>query len=101
MSKKRKSLEVNINLTPPKRTKKVEKSDCILDCKIESIEDVTRFSKRSRETVLKAAKLRNDSRVISLFDSLGDDLHASQYGYHRKCYQTYTHKKVINILMLI
>ena len=96
MSRKRKQslpFEVNINLTPPKRSKKVTKSDCILDCEIETSEYVTRFSKASRETVLKAARLRNDNRVVSIFDSLGEDLYASQHGYHRKCYQNYTHKK--------
>ena len=94
MSNKRKQA-LNTSLTPAQRTKKVKENNCILYCKIKTSEYVMQFSKTSKETVLKAARLRNDNRIISIIDSLGEDLHALQYGYHRKCYQNYTHKKVI------
>lgn len=88
-------LEVKINLTPPKKKKKFM---CILNCKHDDDECITKFSKTSREVVYKAAQLRNDDSVISILDSFGENLPSSCYGYHRKCYQKYTHKRLLQKL---
>jgi hypothetical protein len=36
--------------------------------------------------------------VTSILDSLGENLFSSCYGYHRKCYQKYTHKRLLQKL---
>ncbi|CAB4038823.1 Hypothetical predicted protein, partial [Paramuricea clavata] len=101
MSKKTKttiSLDVKLNLTPPKRKKKLLKRKCILKCKLEKDEPSIRFSKKSREVVYRAAQLRNDDTVIAILDSFGEELPSVDYGYHRKCYQKYTNKRLLEKL---
>lgn len=55
----------------------------------------TTFSQKSRETVYKAAQIRGDADVISTLEAHGDDLPGPEYGFHRKCYQEYTHAKAL------
>ena len=101
MSKKTKttsSLEVKLNLTPSKRKIKLQKSKCILKCKLDKDDHTIKFSKKSREVVYRAAQLRNDDTVISILDSFGQDLPSVYYGYHRKCYQIYTNKRLLEKL---
>ena len=90
-----KPIAVKINLTPPKKKKKFI---CLLNCKHDNDECITKFSKTSREVVYKAAQLRHDDTVTSILDSLGENLFSSCYGYHRKCYQKYTHKRLLQKL---
>ncbi len=98
MSKTRKNttpLEVNVNVSPPKKQKKLENHGCILNCMcMKTAEPIISFSKASRESVYKAAKLRNDEKVISLLDLYGEELPPAENGYHRKCYQTIRMQKL-------
>lgn len=100
MSKKRKQdkpFEFNVNISPAKRRKKhVPKVGCILQCtrKNDGTDTVTKFSEASRKRVYEAARKRNDEEVIALLDSFGEDLPPPEYGYHRKCYQKYSHGKL-------
>jgi hypothetical protein len=67
---------------------------------MKTAEPIISFSKASRESVYKAAKLRNDEKVISLLDLYGEELPPADNGYHRKCYQNYTHAKALKKLSL-
>ena len=101
MSKKSKTtipLEITLNLTPSKRKKKLQNSKCIFKCNLEKDEHRIRFSKRSREVVYHAAQLRNDDTVISILDTFEEELPSVDYGYHRKCYQRYTNKRLLEKL---
>lgn len=101
MSKKPKKLssfEVNVNISPPKKPKTAEISNCILNCTEKSAEPITKFSETSIKSVYNAAKIRNDQKVISIIDSFRDDLPSAEKGYHRKCYQSYTHGKALRKL---
>ena len=51
-----------------------------------------------REAVYRAAQIRNDDTVISILDSFGEELPSVDYGYHRKCYQKYTNKRLLENL---
>ena len=98
MSNKRKrscSLKINLNLTPPKKLKK--KQLCLRHTlqKSEKSEKTSTFSQKSRETVYKAAQIGNDTHVIAMLEACGDDLLETEYGFHRKCYQEYTHVKAL------
>ena len=95
---KKTSLEVKLSLTPSKRKKKLQKTKCILKCKLDKDEYSIRFSKKSREAVYRAAQIRNDDTVISILDSFGEELPSVDYGYHRKCYQKYTNKRLLENL---
>ena len=57
-----------------------------------------KLSETSHEASYREARLQNDDHVLSILDSFGEDISASKYGYHRKCYQKYTHKKLLNKL---
>ena len=98
LSNKRKrscSLKINLNLTPPKKLKK-NNCVCVIHCKkSEKSEKTSTFSQKSRETVYKAAQIRNDTHVIAMLEACGDDLLETEYGFHRKCYQEYTHVKAL------
>ena len=95
---KKSSFKVKINLTPTKKKKKPGECNCILQCKRDKDEIVTKFSKTSRDVIYKAAQLRSDDNVLSILDSFGENLPASEYGYHRECYQKYTHKRLLEKL---
>ena len=95
---KKTALQVKLNLTPSKRKKKLQKSKCILKCKLDKDEHSIRFSKKSREVVYRAAQIQNDDTVISILDSFGEELPSVDYGYHRKCYQKYTNKRLLEKL---
>ena len=43
----------------------------------------------------KAAQIRNNTHVIATLEACGDDLSESEYGFHRECYQEYTHVKAL------
>ena len=97
---KKSSFKVKINLTPTKKKKKPRECNCILQCKRDKDEIVTKFSKtsRSRDVIYKTAQLRSDNNMLSILDPFGENLPASEYGYHRKCYQNYTHKRLLEKL---
>ena len=101
MSKKRKArkkLEFNLKLTPPKK-RKTEENECLclIHCRDVTSEPVIKFSENSVKTVFKAAELRKDDKVSSTINESRkySDL---PYGYHRKCYQKYTHKRELQKL---
>ena len=91
-------MNVKLNLTPSKRKKKLKKSKCILKYKLEKDEPSIRFSKKSREVVYRVEQLRNDDTVIAILDSFGEELPSVDYGYHRKCYQKYINKRLLEKL---
>jgi hypothetical protein len=47
-----------------------------------------------------AACVRKDDKILALLESYkeDEDLFASENGYHRKCYQKYTHKRLLEKL---
>ena len=97
---KRQALNVNVNLTPTKKRKKLTNFKCILNCSVEKNEGITKFSKKSREIVYNAACVRKDEKILTLLASYSEDgdLFTSDNGYHRKCYQKYTHKHLLEKL---
>ena len=97
---KRQALNVNVNLTPTKRRKKQPNHKCILNCTVERKEHITKFSETSREIVHNAAYVRKDDKILALLASYSNDkdLFTSDNGYHRKCYQKYTHKRLLEKL---
>ena len=80
------------------RKKQVEKNNCacLTHCKkSKKSEKTSTFSQKSRETVHKAAQIKNDIHAIATLEACGDDLSKTEYGFHRKCYKEYTHVKAL------
>ena len=90
---------VNLNVTPTKK-KKNDGCVCIIHCKnVKETEKTTVFSKTSRDTVYNAAIIRANAEVVSFFEEYGDDLPGPDYGYHRACYQEFTHSKTLKTII--
>jgi hypothetical protein len=102
MSKKRKAqkkFEFNLNLNPPKKKKTEENQcPCLIHCRDSTSENVIKFSENSIKTVLKAAEIRKDEKVASTLHESVEKYSDLPYGYHRKCYQKYTHKRELQKL---